>query len=146
MYTIGRRLMRGWIAIIWLQLQTTASAGLRDPVEVFDERAGRVSMRTDKIRYLVFLKGRWRWSPTKSMRNAGFRLINLSPGLLVDGCREPSMEDKKEALRLNEDWDRYRSRRPRRPRLRRPHTQREVSATATCGSKPCARRCANPRA
>jgi hypothetical protein len=66
-------------------------------------------MLNDKIRYLVFLKGRFRWSSSKAMRDAGFRLINLSPGLFVDGRREPSIEDKREALRLNEEWDRYRS-------------------------------------
>ena len=65
-------------------------------------------MGKDKIRYLVFINGRWRWLPTKTMREAGFRLVNLSAGLLLDGERVPSVDDKRQALRLNEDWDRHR--------------------------------------
>jgi hypothetical protein len=42
------------------------------------------------------------------MRDAGFRLINLSPGLLLEGERVPAQEDKNRALALNEDWDRHR--------------------------------------
>src|SRR5262245_6532311 len=42
------------------------------------------------------------------MRRAGFRLINLSKGEWIDGRQEPSLADKREALRLNADWDRHR--------------------------------------
>ena len=66
------------------------------------------SMGNDKMRYLVFINGRWRWRPTKAMRNGGFRLINLSPGTLVSGKPVPSPDDKMRAIRLNEDWDRHR--------------------------------------
>jgi hypothetical protein len=66
------------------------------------------SMGRDRVRYLVFLNGRWRWHPSKAMRAAGFRLVNLSKGEWVDGRPEPSLEDKKEALRLCADWDRHR--------------------------------------
>lgn len=66
------------------------------------------SMGKDKIRYLIFLKGRWRWRPTKRMREAGFQMINLSGGTMVDGRPAPSMVDKARAVRLNEDWDRTR--------------------------------------
>ena len=59
-------------------------------------------MGNDKIRYLVFVNGRWRWRPTKSMRAAGFRMINLGPGILEGGRSRPSPEDKAKAIRLNE--------------------------------------------
>lgn len=65
-------------------------------------------MGQDKIRYLVFCYGRWRWQPRKVMRAAGFRSIKLSPGLVVDGRRVPSAEDKATAIRLNADWERHR--------------------------------------
>ena len=66
------------------------------------------SMSNDRIRYLVFINGRWRWRPTKTMRAVGFRLINLGPGTVVNGRKVPSVEDKTRAMRLNEDWDRCR--------------------------------------
>ena len=55
------------------------------------------SMRTDRIRYFLFINGRWRWRPTKAVRNAGFRLVPV-----------PSPKDVAAAIRLNEDWDRHR--------------------------------------
>ena len=66
------------------------------------------SMGNDRIRYLIFINGRWRWRPTKDMRRAGFRLINLGSGTMVDGRRAPSAEDMTRALKLNEAWDRHR--------------------------------------
>lgn len=69
-------------------------------------------MGKDRIRYLVFVNGRWRWRPTKRMRACGFRMINLSPGVLVDGRPRPAPEDTARAIRLNEDWDRARRGQP----------------------------------
>ena len=57
-------------------------------------------MGTDKIRYLVFTYGRWRWCPTKKMRRLGFQLVNFGPELTAD--------DKARAIRLNDDWDKVR--------------------------------------
>jgi len=65
-------------------------------------------MAKDKIRYLVYSYGRWRWQPTKAMRAAGFRLVNLGPGLVVNGRHIPSADDKARAIHLNDEWDRYR--------------------------------------
>jgi hypothetical protein len=65
-------------------------------------------MGSDKIRYLIFINGRWRWRPTRAMRRAGFRLINLSVGLRVDGRPVPSAADVAQAVALNGDWDRHR--------------------------------------
>ena len=65
-------------------------------------------MGRDRIRYFLFLKGRWRWRPTERMRAAGFAMINLGPGEVVDGCRVPSPEDARLAMQLNAEWDRYR--------------------------------------
>lgn len=65
-------------------------------------------MGKDRIRYLVFQNGRWRWHPSKAMRDAGFRLINLGAGLVINGERVPFDEDKKRALALNSEWDRRR--------------------------------------
>ena len=58
-------------------------------------------MGSDKIRYLVFVCGRWRWRPTAAMRRHGFRLLSFGPALTA--------EDKAQAIRLNEDWDRVRT-------------------------------------
>jgi hypothetical protein len=66
------------------------------------------AMGKDKIRYLVFINGRWRWRPKREMRLAGFQLVNLSKGYAVEGENYPSAEDKARAISLNEDWDRYR--------------------------------------
>ena len=66
------------------------------------------AMGKDKIRYLIFLNGRWRWRPSKVMRSAGFQLTNLSPGTVVEGLPVASQEDKERALRLNAAWDRVR--------------------------------------
>src|SRR5215467_5014248 len=66
------------------------------------------SMGTDRIRYFLFINGRWRWRPTKAMRKAGFRLVNLGTGSTIDGRHVPSPEDVVAAIRLNEDWDRQR--------------------------------------
>jgi hypothetical protein len=55
------------------------------------------AMGHDKIRYLVFTYGRWRWCPTAKMRAKGFRLVNFGPVLTAD--------DKARAVRLNDEWD-----------------------------------------
>ena len=65
-------------------------------------------MGTDKVRYLVFVCGRYRWRPTKSMRAVGFRIINLSPGVLINNRRYPAANDIARALELNAAWDRHR--------------------------------------
>ncbi len=57
-------------------------------------------MGQDRVRYLVYSYGRW--------RAAGFRLINLGPGLIMDGKHVPSGDDKSHSMRLNEEWDRHR--------------------------------------
>ena len=36
-------------------------------------------MTTDKIRYLRFLNGQWRWRPEAYMRAYGFKLTTLGP-------------------------------------------------------------------
>ena len=61
------------------------------------------SVGHDKIRYLLFKKGRWRWRPTKTMRDAGFRPIGLSRGLIIDGENVPSPEDVTKVTQLNQD-------------------------------------------
>jgi hypothetical protein len=66
------------------------------------------NMGTDNIRYFLFLCGRWRWRPTKAMREAGFKLVTMGSGTIVDGRRVPSLEDKARAITLNEDSDRHR--------------------------------------
>jgi hypothetical protein len=35
------------------------------------------AMGHDKIRYLVYSKGRWRWQPTRAMRKHGFQNVKL---------------------------------------------------------------------
>jgi hypothetical protein len=65
-------------------------------------------MGRDKIRHLVYLHGRWRWCPSKSARAHGFKMINLTAGLVIDGQHVPSAVDKTRAIELNEAWDRAR--------------------------------------
>lgn len=57
-------------------------------------------MGTDKIRYLVFVSGRWRWRPTAAMRRHGFRLTTFG--------RELMPADVARAITLNREWDRLR--------------------------------------
>jgi hypothetical protein len=65
----------------------------------------------DKLRYFLYLQGRWRWRPTKTMKACGFGLVTMGrggPGINADGDPEPSLTDKQHAARLNDDWDRVR--------------------------------------
>jgi hypothetical protein len=58
-------------------------------------------MGEDRIRYFVFVCGRWRWRPTKAMRAKGFRLVTFG--------REATSADKARAIALNDEWDRVRT-------------------------------------
>jgi len=58
-------------------------------------------MGQDSIRYLLFLCGRWRWRPTRTMRKYGFRLITFG--------RELTPADKARAIALNDEWDKVRA-------------------------------------
>jgi hypothetical protein len=65
----------------------------------------------DRIRYFIYLCGRWRWRPTKAMRAMGFGLVTMGrggPGKDEDGNPEASLADKNRALALNAEWDRVR--------------------------------------
>jgi hypothetical protein len=66
------------------------------------------SMGHDKIRYLVYSKGRWRWQPTKAMRKHGFQNVKLSKGgpeLNSSGYPAARREDKLKAVEMNAAWD-----------------------------------------
>lgn len=65
-----------------------------------------------KPRYLLFVTGRWRWRPTKKMREAGFRLITFG--------REMTPENYKRVIELNDDWDQHRHGTPKAPRVAFP--------------------------
>lgn len=65
-------------------------------------------MGSDKIRYLVFANGRWRWQPTKAMREYGFHTIKLSrggPDIDPGGRPRPTNQDKTKAVAMNGEWD-----------------------------------------
>ena len=65
-------------------------------------------MGQDKIRYFLFLEGRWRWRPTKTMRAAGFVMVPMGrggPQLDADGNPAASIADKQRAMELNTEWD-----------------------------------------
>lgn len=65
-------------------------------------------MGQDKLRYFLFLEGRWRWRPTKTMRAAGFSMVPMGrggPDLDADGNPAPSIADKTRAIELNAEWD-----------------------------------------
>jgi hypothetical protein len=77
----------------------------------------------DSIRYLVYVNGRWRWRPTKTMRGHGFRMVNLGPGSYVNGVRSPSADDQAKAIALNAEWDLARRGLPRpHPKAYADHT------------------------
>jgi hypothetical protein len=66
----------------------------------------------DTIRYFLFINGRWRWRPTKTMRGLGFGLVTMGrggPGVDADGNPEASLADEQRAIALNNAWDRVRS-------------------------------------
>jgi hypothetical protein len=74
----------------------------------------------DKIRHFLFLNGRWRWRPTKKMRELGFRLVSMGRGYLVEGERLASVEDRQRAIALNDEWDLVRTGRAGAPRPQYP--------------------------
>jgi hypothetical protein len=57
-------------------------------------------MGEDKIRYLLWVSGRWRWRPTRAMRARGFRIVTFG--------KELTVRDKARAIALNAEWDRVR--------------------------------------
>jgi hypothetical protein len=80
-------------------------------------------MGHDKIRYFVYLKGRWRWRTTEAMRKAGFRIVTMGKGgphRDADGNPAASVEDKRRAIALNEEWDAYRTGGQPRQQIDRP--------------------------
>ena len=62
----------------------------------------------DKVRYLCYVNGRWRWRPTPKMRAAGFKDVHLGRGVNIDGKPAPAPEDIAAAAALNLNWDRLR--------------------------------------
>jgi hypothetical protein len=73
---------------------------------------GDDSLGRDKIRYFLFLNGRWRWRPTRAMKTCGFGLVTMGrggPGTDAEGNPEASLDDKKRAIELNRAWDHIRS-------------------------------------
>jgi hypothetical protein len=60
-------------------------------------------MGSDQIRYFLYINGRWRWRPTKAMRDLGFRLVTMGRE------PQPSIEDQARAIKLNQQWDAVRS-------------------------------------
>lgn len=70
-------------------------------------------MGSDSVRYFLFVCGRWRWRPTKKMKQFGFRLVTMGTGDPIrrdaDGNPAPSDQDIRRALELNRSWDLTRS-------------------------------------
>src|SRR5215471_1471832 len=52
----------------------------------------------DKIRYLVKMRGRWRYRPSDDMRAHGFQFITFGAEL--------SKLERDKVLALNDEWDR----------------------------------------
>lgn len=66
----------------------------------------------DKIRYFLYLNGRWRWRPTAAMRAHGFGLVTLGaggPDLDSEDHPAASFADQQRAIELNRAWDQVRS-------------------------------------
>ena len=68
--------------------------------------SGSQDLGGDRIRYFLFINGRWRWRPSAKMRANGFRLTTFGRGLVIDGRPIPTLEDKQAAIALNQKWDR----------------------------------------
>ncbi|MGY4294591.1 hypothetical protein ACVWXN_002686 [Bradyrhizobium sp. i1.4.4] len=80
-------------------------------------------MGQDRIRYFLYLEGRWRWRPTKRMRDCGLTIVAMGkggPGLDADGNPAASVADKRRAIELNSEWDQVRAGGTPRGRLFRP--------------------------
>ncbi len=78
-------------------------------------------MGADKIRYLIFMRNRWRYKPSKEMEAHGFRFLTLGPGHIYNGKPVPSTNDQARAIGLNREWDAIRtSIEPASPRFRYP--------------------------
>jgi hypothetical protein len=74
-------------------------------------RNSALDVAKDRIRYFLYLNGRWRWRPTKTMRDHGFALVTMGsggPDIDSDGNPAASVDDKRHALRLNAEWDKIR--------------------------------------
>jgi hypothetical protein len=66
------------------------------------------AMGHDKIRYLVYSKGRWRWQPTRAMRKHGFQNVKLrkgGPELDSNGYPAANRDYKLKAVEMNVAWD-----------------------------------------
>lgn len=69
-------------------------------------------MGRDKIRYFLFINGRWRWRPTRAMKAYGFGLVTMGrggPGTDSEGNPKPSLDDQRRAIELNLAWDQVRA-------------------------------------
>jgi len=65
------------------------------------------SLGKDKIRYFLYLNGRWRWRPSKAMRACGFGLVTMGrggPGKDAEGNPAASIEDQGRAIELIRAW------------------------------------------
>jgi hypothetical protein len=70
------------------------------------------SMGRDRIRYFLYLNGRWRWRPTAAMKLHGFGLVTMGrggPGTDAEGNPEANVDDKRRAIELNQAWDQIRA-------------------------------------
>lgn len=76
---------------------------------------GGLTLGKDQIRYFLYLNGRWRWRPTKTMKFHGFGMVTMGrggPARDADGNPEASAEDQRRAIELNQAWDRVRAGQP----------------------------------
>lgn len=69
-------------------------------------------MGKDKIRYFLYLQGRWRWRPTRAMKAHGFGMVTMGrggPERDAEGHPKASIEDQQRAIALNRAWDQVRA-------------------------------------
>src|SRR6185312_15879502 len=93
------------LAVVGASTRPSSPSGARA------SRTAPDNMGADRIRYFLYLEGRWRWRPTKAMKAVGFMMVPMGkggPGLDAEGRPKASPADIQRAIALNAEWDRIR--------------------------------------
>jgi hypothetical protein len=92
--------------------RTVGCGGCEGAIVTEATSTGAMPMGDDRIRYMVKMRGRWRYRPSDTMRALGFQFLTFGPEL--------TPADRQRCLDLNEEWDRLRRGLPTRSTDRYP--------------------------